>query len=782
MVRKEIPQIFFSTNGDLKMPKLALAIIVKDELDLVKNILSKYSKYFDEIALAVDKDIEKFFELKEEYKNLRVYQYTWINDFSHKRNWLAERIESEYYFRIDTDDEIINPENIKDVFNKAVSSNMDIVFFNYLYSRDEDGNLNAKHWRETIIKKRPDIFWKKAIHENLFIQNQDKFLGVKDDSIKILHNITEDHARESERRNWEYLINEFKRDGSDTDPRTIAYIGRMLIGIGKYKDAIKFLELLVKKSGWPDDKYFAWIHMSQCFQALEQVNDAIACCNEALAIKTDWPDAYLRLGELYIHKQEFGKAIDWIEIGAGKKEPDTLIVLDNTVYGYRVKINLAISFFGIGDYEKAWNNFCEAEKLAPKNDFIKNNKKMFQEGFENDKYFKNIAWIVAYTQDNDPSKLNELVKSIPKSMLRDERLVALKNKYKTPETWENNSVVIYCGPAWEDWAAPSVLTGIGGSEEAVVYVSRELTKLGKKVTVYCSCGDLAGIYEGVTYKEYFEFNPKDDFNVLIAWRHNIFTTPIDAKKKIIWLHDVPDAEAFPEESLPNIDKIMVLSEYHKSLMPKHVPQDKIFVSANGINLSDFNNEHIERNPKRMIYTSSYDRGLQHILGMWEDIRKQVPGAELHVFYGWNTYDAMVAKGVRSPDFKIAMTKLMNQEGVFEHGRVGHKQLAKEFAKSGVYAYPSHFEEISCISAMKAQASGCVPVVTDYAALSETVKYGFKIDGKAGSFPTDELFKTTLIDILNDSSKQKSIRTEMLANKSQWGWNKVAEQWVNQLFA
>lgn len=762
------------------MPTLALSIIVKDEYDLVLNILQKYAKYFDEVALAVDYKYDDFLALSSEYKNLKVFQYKWINDFSDKRNFLASKIESEYYLRIDTDDDIINPENIKDVFSKMVSNNVDIVYCNYLYSRDVDGNTNAEHWRETIIKKRPDIYWKKPIHENLFIEDQTKFIGVKCKEFAIFHNITEEHAIESQERNWKYLVDEYKRDGENTDPRTIAYIGRMLIGIKKYKEAIKFLELLVKKSGWPDDKYFAWIHMSQCFQNLEQTQEAIACCNEALAIKTEWPDAYLRLAEIYLHKQDYRKAIDWLQIGEKKEKPDTMIVLDSSVYTTRLMVNKAIAYFGIGDYENSWKSICEAKKLAPNNDFVKNNEKLFREAFENDKYFKNIAWIVAYTQDNDPGKLSQLVKAIPKGMLKDERLVALRNKYKEPEQWSDNSVVIYCGPAWEDWAAPSVLTGIGGSEEAVVYVSRELTKLGKKVTVYCSCGEMAGTYEGVEYKEYFEFNPRDKFNVLIAWRHNIFTQDIEAKKRIIWLHDVPDQDGFPEDSLVNIDKIMVLSNYHKSLLPKHIPEEKIFVSANGINIADFN-VIAERNPKRMIYTSSYDRGLQHLLVMWADIKKAVPQAELHIFYGWNTYDAMVAKGVRSPDFKIAMTQLMKQKGVFEHGRIGHKQLAKEFAKSGVYAYPSHFEEISCISAMKAQASGCVPVVTDYAALSETVKYGFKIEGRSGSFPTDENFKTTLIDILNDSVKQEEIRKEMLSNKNQWGWNKVAEQWVNQLF-
>jgi glycosyltransferase involved in cell wall biosynthesis len=142
---------------------------------------------------------------------------------------------------------------------------------------------------------------------------------------------------------------------------------------------------------------------------------------------------------------------------------------------------------------------------------------------------------------------------------------------------------------------------------------------------------------------------------------------------------------------------------------------------------------------------------------------------------------MVEKGARDGAFKVYMLKKLQQPGVFEHGRVGHKQLAKEFAKSGVYAYPSHFEEISCISAMKAQAGGAVPVTTDYAALKETVKYGTKVEGKGNNFPTLEVFKTALIDMLQDTTRQESIRKEMLDNRSIWGWDKVAKKWAEELF-
>ena len=222
-----------------------------------------------------------------------------------------------------------------------------------------------------------------------------------------------------------------------------------------------------------------------------------------------------------------------------------------------------------------------------------------------------------------------------------------------------------------------------------------------------------------------------------------------------------------------------MSQFHKTLLPSFIPDNKILVSSNGINLKDFNNLLEKRNPRRIIYTSSYDRGLVNLLDIWHDVIKEVPDAELHIFYGWETWIKMEQQGVRDPKIRIAMTKLMNQPGIYEHGRVGHKQLAKEFAKSGVYAYPCEFSEISCISAMKAQASLCVPVTTDYAALAETVKIGIKIKGKAGD--NNEEFKKSLIEILKDEKRQEVLREELLRNKNMFSWELVAKQWQNQLF-
>jgi len=758
------------------MMKLALVIIAKDETKELDRIIKDYGDYFDEIVIGYDtKPI-----YHSENPKVKVYGYEWINDFSHKRNWLAEKVESEYYLRIDTDDIIENPQGIKETFKLLQEGNFDICYVPYLYSMDEDGNCNAKHSRETIIRKRPDVYWKKKIHENIFVEDTKKIRICHTDKFKIVHKLTEEHAVASQERNFKFLMEEYEKDKENTDPRTIGYIGRILMGNGEYKKAIPFLELLIKKSGWDDDKYFAWIHLAECFHGLGDSKTAIAACNEALAINTKFPDAYLKLGNLYLYKEDYDKALDWLMAGFVRPEPDTVFVIDPSVYGYRARMFIALAYLGKGDYGNAIKYFDAAKKLAPNSDFVKKNEKLFNEAYYNDQYIKCLIWLVKYHEQHDKKKIPQLLDAVDESLLKDERIWFLRSQFVSPKEWSNKSIVIYCGQAWEEWADPSVVQDTGGSEEAVIYLSRELVKLGWDVTVFNSCGELAGTYNGVSYRNFYEFNPNDQFNVVVCWRGNIFEQNIiHAKQKLIWLHDVPPPDMF-KGSENTYDKIIVLSQFHKSLL-KDVPEEKIFVSSNGINLDDFNTVPIERNPHRMIYTSSYDRGIVHLLMMWPEIRKEVPDAELHLFYGWNTYIEMEKKGFRDPKPRLLLTKMMQQDGVFEHGRVGHKELAAEFSKSGVWVYPSHFNEISCISAMKAQAAGCVPVCTDYAALKETVKSGLKVSGICGEDGVNERYKQALLFVLRNADYQENLRVEVLKYKENFGWNCVAKQWTNELF-
>lgn len=758
---------------------IALAIIAKDEKEQLERIVSEYAQFFDEIAIAYDSDdIDNVKESLVGISNkVNIYPYKWINDFSDKRNFLASKIESEYYLRLDTDDVIKGVGALPKLMEKVYRNKPDVIYFEYIYSRDEDGNCVAKHWRETIIKKSSNHYWKKKIHENIFIEDQSKFSGAKDDTLQIIHNPDAGHSQESFDRNLGYLLDEYNEDKENTDPRTIAYLGRMMMGLGKWVEAIGFLQLLVSKSGWEDDKYFAYAELAFCHLQIGELDNAKAACFEAIDLNPDYPDAYICLGEIYLDKKEFEKANNWLLNANTKKMPDTMYVVDPSRYSTRLAINLSMSYFGMGHFDKAKLFFDKARKISPSNGWIKDSEKLIEDGYYQDVYMKSFNQVYSYLLNKDKDKILDLVKSVPKNLICDERIQKLRHDYLPPKTWSDKSIVIFCGQSWEEWADPSVISGLGGSEEAVVYLSRELVRKGYEVTVFNGCGDLEGEYYGVNYIPFYYFNPKDKYNIIIGWRGNIFENlSLDAKKKYIWMHDVPQPDQFKESEMSTFDKIIVQSDYHKSLFPDHVKDDKFLVSRNGINLIDFDVKDIGRKSNRMIYTSSYDRGIQHLLLRWKEVKEAVPDAELHLFYGWDVYDRMIEKGFRSKDFRDKMTALMNQDGVYENGRVGHKRLNKEFQKSGLWVYPSHFEEISCISAMKAQANGCIPVVVNYAALKETVKSGIRVEGRADEKEIMDKYISELISILSDKDRQVSMKEEVLSHKDHFGWDLVAEQW------
>lgn len=186
-------------------------------------------------------------------------------------------------------------------------------------------------------------------------------------------------------------------------------------------------------------------------------------------------------------------------------------------------------------------------------------------------------------------------------------------------------------------------------------------------------------------------------------------------------------------------------------------------------------DNIERNLKRIIYTSSFDRGLEHLLKMWPDVVKEVPDATLHCFYGWQLFDQFYKGNPSSMQWKAEMEKMIKQKGVTDHGRLAQPELVKEYQKSGIWAYPTHFGEINCISGLKAQAYGCEPVVVNYAALKETVQFGRKVEGDIYDQETKDEFKKQLIDALkNPMSEEK--RQEMSKWAEQFKWENLAKQW------
>lgn len=749
------------------MTSVTLSVICRDEIDDIDRLIHDSVEHFDELHFAID-DQKVFDDCVEAYKvndKIKFFKYVWINDFADKRNFLASKVTTDYYFTVDSDDVIVNPETIRAVAQRAKDNNYAVVYGFYIYSTDADGNTNASHWKERLVKNTPNLKWNKKIHENIIPLDGKGHNFDLDDRLLVKHTKTHEGIEKSNQRNLEYLIEEYNQDKEKTDPRTIAYLGRVFLGLGDFKKARFFLEKHIALSGWDEDRHLSWCQLATLNRLQGDYKQAIACAFEALAEKPEFPDAYLALQEIYFDQEQWNKSIEWGEQGIKKEPPRNFIVVDPSAYTWRPAISLSYSYWNLGQYDKALKLFNYAKRLAPSVEFIKQNEQIYLEGVEHKSYIDHLLWMVNYTNEKDKSKVKSLVESIPEKFFENQTVSLIRNKFLEPKTWSIKSMVIYCGETPEAWNPTSIDKGIGGSEEAVIHLSKEFAKLGYEVTVYNNCGT-EGTWDGVKYINHVRLNPKDEFNILVGWRCNPFAYKIKARIGLIWVHDLPNFH-FTEENVKLFDKVIMLSNYHKSLLSEIVPDDKIYVSTNGLVPDDYRGlDNIKREMHRIIYASSYDRGLETILQNWRDIRKAVPDAELHCYYGWNTYDNFVRKGLlKDGEFKERMLELFKQEGVYEHGRIGHKELLVEYAKSSVLAYPCTYAgEINCLALSKAIACGCYPLTNDFAVMAERNTHGKVV--------TDAKYVHSLITLL----RKGDTKIDNTGYVESMSWENVAKAW------
>lgn len=181
-----------------------------------------------------------------------------------------------------------------------------------------------------------------------------------------------------------------------------------------------------------------------------------------------------------------------------------------------------------------------------------------------------------------------------------------------------------------------------------------------------------------------------------------------------------------------------------------------------------------KKPYTVGYFSAYYRGLECLLDMWPDIRKRCYEQtkhypELSIYYGWQSWLAIQGEDDLYERISGKMKDLEDQ-GVTEHGRVSHVELAKAMKEIQVWAYPTEFPEIHCITALKVQEAKCWPVVTTVAALNETVQSGDKIETQ--KIYKDDYKQGRFIEAVVSALKEKKEGTPVPG----CDWSDVAKQW------
>lgn len=328
---------------------------------------------------------------------------------------------------------------------------------------------------------------------------------------------------------------------------------------------------------------------------------------------------------------------------------------------------------------------------------------------------------------------------------------------------KKGEICIWTGYAIGPWHPMDIVSrGLGGSETAAYRLAEVLAEMGYVVTLFGHFNQ-EGAVKDVILRDWRRFDPTKHYDAMIAFRNaEMFSMPVNSDTKILWLEDVAGAEQLNEERAANLDYIACVSEWHAQNVRDYYPwlnPEKVLAMRNGITHAFFEGEQPERE-KRVLYTSSPDRGLDIVLECWPKVLERVPDAEFYHLYGpW--YDIVADHSPTIKKHREEIKKLDEQPSVKKLGSLGQRDLAMLMRSSLVWVHPSyfgvqgaHFAETSCISAMEAQAAGLAIVCADWGALSETVKVGTKIGGDPMTDEWREQFVDGIVRALTDPEVQK----------------------------
>lgn len=762
------------------MKKISLCIICelrKDYKELLECVAS-VEKYVDEVCITLTGSEGKLKKIPEELKKYKVSYFKWIEDFGKAREFNFKQATGDYILWLDSDDILKGAENLRSLVEEAEKNCVDGYWFNYWYQIDRFGEPVEIHPKMQFVKNDGHCKWSAPIHENLVpLRNSVKW--VKTDKCIRVHKHGLSDSSEKTLRNLKIMERELIKQGENPDPRLLIYAAKALMMLARLGEAEPLLLAFLKKSGWKEEVYEAYMLLGEIYRRRKDYEHAHIAYLKAVELIPAYPDAYYGKGITYLGQERWGECIDWIETGLTKKIPESPISLYWADLTWRPLQVYAYALLNVGRLDEAENTIKEAlkmnrqdEKLLITHDLIFDAKERRDTG----KCFRKIANYLEKKGEQDKCKI--LLGAIPKELDTNIFITSIKNQYLPIKKWEKNEIAYFCPKTVEEWCPDNIKKGgIGGSETAVIELAKKWQKAGWKVTIYNWCSSLAGNYDGVEYKNFWEINWQDEFNVLIVWRYpELFDADIKAKLKILDLHDVGWANEFTEKRLKNIDKVLVKTKAHRELYSE-IPDEKIEIINNGIDPERFKGKE-KKEPFRLLYCSTLDRGLELLLTLFPQIKKEVPEAELHLYYGFKTYYELEKDNpVRMMELKRVEKLIKETEGVINHGRLDQWTLAKDMMKSAIWSYPTGFYEISCISAMETQMAQCLPITSNYAALKETIKFGIKIDGENHTPEYQKEWLEKVIHYLKHPEEREKIMKDAPSwIKDNFDWKVIGQKW------
>lgn len=726
---------------------MSLCVIYRNNVDTFKTLLDSIKGCFDEYVFVDTGSTDGTNDLISAFEktNNKVVRgsFEWCDDFAKARNHSFTLATGRWRMFLDSDDTLIDGSKLKAICNKIDNEfpNIKGVFVPYWYDKDE--NLDTLR----LVKWDGHWTWEDAIHERLVWGSSDVMdSGLTDDNFARFSEIKVKHKRKTPAEKDAALRRNAKIARSEYEKtQDKAYQARLARTIA--------MELKLDNKL---DEAVPWLKIvADNYPALAEGRQASSDISRILASRGKFEEA-----EKYA--KHAGPSYEAILASAQ------------------------------GQYEKVIDRQTRGSAIP---------RQTTHEGFLFEKVIAPVAMAdaamhLSFSEESVERVLNSVRGDLRNHPAIAEAVAAMRGAI------DRITIVVPGTP--QPFDAHSTTSMLGGSEEAVVYLSKALTNIGRNVRVYGVLPPLTvpGLDEnGIDWQPFSEFNPQDEHGTLVVWRATGFLLNLmQGKAELAAQRDAGDENAVPYAGIGRsslwlhdrslgvgnkqlamqickaVDSIIVLSDHHKKQIINECGGDpgNFVVLSNGIVASDFEKLRDlwpKRDPNRIIYSSCPSRGLRVLLDQWPKIKEACPEAYLDVYYDWSMLERA------QPDLYADIVKKyesVKHLAVTHHGGVGHQELHTALATANVWAY-SHFEntdvETFCISAVKATAAGCEVITSRAGAIPEVAPDATFVDAEQYGEAVIKAIKSPTTDEERLSKAEKAIE--------RFDWQAVAERFGSE---
>jgi UDP-glucose:(glucosyl)LPS alpha-1,2-glucosyltransferase len=259
------------------------------------------------------------------------------------------------------------------------------------------------------------------------------------------------------------------------------------------------------------------------------------------------------------------------------------------------------------------------------------------------------------------------------------------------------------------------------------------------------------------------------------------------KKKILVLHDLvgdPMYDQLRDGGWKMFDKLVFVSYWQKQQFQDYlgIPSSASVVLKNAITPIE---DHAKPDDKvRLIYFSTPHRGLDLLYSAYKPLSKEFSNIELNVYSSFDLY----SWPERDKPYIGLFDKLRGHKAINYNKSVSNEVIREELKKNHILAYPSTWQETSCLVLMEAMSAGLLCVHSSLAALPETsmnltMMYDYHEDPQKHAEIFYAQLRAAIIAYSNPNTRAQikgNLTTQKLLTNSVYDWNGRGRQWQHLL--